>query len=117
MTDNHIRSAECDPQIETRVDDLLGQMSLPEKIGQMCQIGGAHERNKELIRQGAVGSFLYVLGEQAREFQRLAVEESRLGIPLILGADVIHGFRTVLPIPLGQAASFDPEIVQYSNNI
>jgi len=112
MTENHARFTESDPQIETRVDDLLAQMTLAEKIGQMCQVGGAHEGNEELIRQGRVGSFLYVLGEQAREFQRLAVEESRLGIPLILGADVIHGFRTVFPIPLGQAASFDPEIVR-----
>ena len=95
-----------------RIDDLLAQMSLAEKVGQMRQISGVSEGQEELIRQGAVGSFLNVLGEQAREYQRLAVEESRLGIPLIFGRDVIHGFRTVFPIPLGQAATFDPEIAR-----
>lgn len=97
---------------EERIDDLLAQMSLAEKVGQMRQISGVSEGQEELIRQGAVGSFLNVLGEQAREYQRLAVAESRLGIPLILGRDVIHGFRTVFPIPLGQAATFDPEIAR-----
>jgi len=87
-------------------------MSLAEKVGQMRQISGVSEGQEELIRQGVVGSFLNVLGEQAREYQRLAVEESRLGIPLIFGRDVIHGFRTVFPIPLGQAATFDPEIAR-----
>jgi len=97
---------------EGRIDDLLAQMSLAEKVGQMRQISGVSERQEELIRQGAVGSFINVLGEQARECQRLALEESRLGIPLIFGRDVIHGFRTVFPIPLGQAATFDPDIAR-----
>jgi len=98
--------------IEKRIDDLLARMTLPEKIGQMRQISGAPEGTEDLIRQGAVGSFLNVMGEDARRCQRLAVEESRLGIPLIFGRDVIHGFRTILPIPLGQAATFDPEVVR-----
>ena len=97
---------------EKRIDDLLAQMSLTEKIGQMRQDSGVSEGQEELIRQGGAGSFLNVLGERAREYQRLAVEESRLGIPLIFGRDVIHGFRTVFPIPLGQAATFDPEIAR-----
>jgi hypothetical protein len=63
MTENHVRFTECDPQIETRVNDLLAQMTLAEKIGQMCQRGRSPEGNEELIRQGGVGSFLYVLGE------------------------------------------------------
>ena len=79
---------------EERIDDLLAQMSLAEKVGQMRQISSVSEGQEELIRQGGAGSFLNVLGERAREYQRLAVEESRLGIPLIFGRDVIHGFRT-----------------------
>ncbi len=98
--------------LEKRIDDLLARMTLAEKIGQMCQISGTDGSHEELIRRGAVGSFLNVVGEPAREYQRLAVEESRLGIPLIFGRDVIHGFRTIFPIPLGQAASFDPLLVR-----
>jgi beta-glucosidase len=97
---------------EGRIDDLLARMTLAEKVGQMAQLSGTHEAFEGLIRRGAVGSFLNVVGEQARKYQRLAVEGSRLGIPLIFGRDVIHGFRTIFPIPLGQAASFDPEIVR-----
>lgn len=98
--------------IETRVDELLAQMTLPEKIGQMWQIHGNAEEHKELIRKGAVGSFLNVVGKDAAEFQRLAREESRLRIPLIFGRDVIHGFKTVVPIPLAQAASFNPDVAR-----
>lgn len=97
---------------EARIVDLLAQMTLAEKVGQMWQISGSSKEHEELIRRGAVGSFLNVPGDQARAYQRIAVEESRLGIPLIFGRDVIHGFRTILPIPLGQAASFDPEVVR-----
>jgi hypothetical protein len=91
---------------EGRIDGLLARMTLAEKVGQMAQLSGTHEAFEGLIRRGAVGSFLNVVGEQAREYQRLAVEGSRLGIPLIFGRDVIHGFRTIFPIPLGQAGSF-----------
>lgn len=97
---------------EERIEALLGQMSLAEKVGQMCQITGVQEEYEDLIRQGGVGSFLNVTGKEANAYQRLAVEESRLGIPLIYGRDVIHGFRTIFPIPLGQAASFDPEVAR-----
>jgi len=99
---------------EEQIDHLLARMSLTEKVGQMRQISGrdSDEDLEELIRQGGVGSFLNVTGEDAKEFQRIAREESRLGIPLIIGRDVIHGFRTVFPIPLGQAATFDPDLVR-----
>ena len=100
------------PTIEARIDDLLAQMTLDEKIGQMWQISGKVNGAEELIRRGGVGSFLNVEGEVAHELQRIAVEESRLGIPLIYGRDVIHGFRTIFPIPLGQAASFNPDIAR-----
>jgi beta-glucosidase len=98
--------------IESRIDALLAQMTLAEKIGQMWQISGRIDGAEALIRGGGVGSFLNVIGEEARELQRMAVEESRLGIPLIFGRDVIHGFRTIFPIPLGQAATFDPDVVR-----
>ena len=99
---------------EQAVENLLQQMTLAEKVGQMRQISGkdSDEDLEELIRQGGVGSFLNVAGADAGELQRIAREESRLGIPLIVGRDVIHGFRTIFPIPLGQAATFNPEIVR-----
>ncbi|MGQ9684194.1 MAG: glycoside hydrolase family 3 N-terminal domain-containing protein [Anaerolineae bacterium] len=100
-----------------RIESLLSRMTLAEKVGQMRQISGAGEGSEEAIRAGAVGSFLNVIGDQARAFQRLAVEESRLGIPLIFGRDVIHGFRTAFPIPLGLAATFDPEVVREAARI
>ncbi len=105
------------PDIEQRINALLAKMTLDEKLGQMSQATGLavplSEQNKEEIRKGRWGSFLNAGGAAERsEAQRIALKESRLGIPLIFGRDVIHGYRTVLPIPLGQAASWDPELVQ-----
>ncbi|MHB0935214.1 MAG: beta-glucosidase BglX [Armatimonadota bacterium] len=104
---------------EAKVRELLAQMTLAEKIGQMWQLDGGLEGHKLLVRAGKAGSILNLNKadepQQARkvnEFQRIAVEETRLGIPLIIGRDVIHGFRTVFPIPLGQAASFDMALVE-----
>ena len=103
--------------IEQRVETLLEQMTLAEKIGQMSQLnasdGHAPDYLGDALRAGKVGSVLNVANvEIINELQRIAVKESRLGIPLIVGRDVIHGFRTVMPIPLGQAASFNPDIVR-----
>lgn len=100
-----------------RVAALLARMTLAEKIGQMNQVhaGGdvAPGPLREGIREGRIGAVLNVVDPDAvNELQRVAVQESRLGIPLLVGRDVIHGFRTVLPIPLGQAATFDPGIVR-----
>lgn len=105
------------PDLEKRIDALLAKMTLDEKLGQMSQATSLQsplsEQNKADIRQGRWGSFLNAAGPTERaEAQRIALKESRLGIPLIFGRDVIHGYRTVLPIPLGQAASWDPELVQ-----
>ena len=112
------------PAVEQRVEALLGQMTLEEKVGQTSQIMRLTDLDKDAIRQGSVGSSIYAstawagkdltLSAQAEfsnEFQRVAVGESRLGIPLLMGRDVIHGHRTVFPIPLGQAAAWDPELV------
>jgi beta-glucosidase len=98
--------------IDARVEALVARMTVAEKIGQLWQIHGAAPEHGELIRQGKVGSVLNVIGDEAVEFQRIAREESRLGIPLIIGRDVIHGFRTIMPIPLGQAASWNPSVAR-----
>ncbi len=103
--------------IAARVKALLEQMTLEEKIGQlqMVQAGGWHvpEHTREALRAGRIGSVLNeVHVETVNELQRIAVHESRLGIPLLVGRDVIHGFKTVFPIPLGQAASWNPALVE-----
>lgn len=101
---------------EQRVADLLSQMTLEEKVGQMRQANAGDDPVALLgdeIRAGRVGSVLNTVDVEAvNELQRIAVEESRLGIPLLVGRDVIHGFKTVLPIPLGQAATWNPDLVE-----
>ncbi len=107
--------------IEDKVESLLDEMTLEEKVGQLNQLNGSEhtgpavsEVDKEAeIRAGNVGSILNVDGyEKRKHFQRLAVEESELGIPLLFGYDVVHGYRTLSPIPLGEAASWDPVAVE-----
>jgi beta-glucosidase len=105
--------------IEGKVDALLKKMTLEEKIGQMSQVDpgvfGTPEELKAAIKNGEIGSLLNVFGaENVNELQRTAIEESRLGIPLIIGRDVIHGYRTIFPIPLGMAASWDEDLVRES---
>ncbi len=110
-------SAAPDTDVETRIATLLEQMTLAEKAGQMSQINGADgeipDGLRETILKGRIGSILNeVEVNVVNELQRIAVEDSRLGIPLLFGRDVIHGFRTVLPIPLGLAATFNPDLVR-----
>lgn len=104
----------ADEVIAHKVDSLLAQMTLEEKLGQMNQLSPwNYEELAERVRKGEVGSILnYVDAETVNKIQRVAVEESRLGIPLLMARDVIHGYKTIFPIPLGQAASFDPEVVR-----
>ena len=105
----------ADDAVEARVEKLLFQMTLAEKIGQMNQVsaGGDVSLYAESIRKGQVGSILNDVDPvRINAYQRIAVEESRLGIPLLIGRDVIHGFHTVFPIPLGLAATFDPALVE-----
>lgn len=99
------------------VTSMLSTMTLSEKIGQMSQVcGNGGHVSQELyngIKQGEVGSVLNeVCPDTVNELQRIARQESRLGIPLLIGRDVIHGFKTILPIPLGQASSWSPELVE-----
>ena len=103
--------------IEERVATLLDRMTLAEKIGQMSQLnagdGYAPDYLGDRLRAGRIGSVLNSENvDTVNELQRIAVEESRLGIPLLVGRDVIHGFKTVMPIPLGQAATWNPELVR-----
>jgi beta-glucosidase len=103
------------------IDALLAKMTLEEKVGQLTQWGaqqtstGPNVRvgGEEDIRRGRVGSFLGAHGVQStRRLQRVAVEESRLKVPLLFAFDVIHGFRTVFPVPLAEASSFDPALAE-----
>jgi beta-glucosidase len=103
--------------IDDRVAALLGQMTLAEKIGQMNQVHAGIDKPVgalgDALRTGRIGSVInQVDAATVNELQRIAVEESRLGIPLLVGRDVIHGFRTVMPIPLGQAATWNPDLVR-----
>ena len=100
---------------EDRVEALLQQMTLQEKIGQLNQlsVGGFDQNAAGMMRAGMVGSILNECNPKVlNRYQKVAVEESRLGIPLIISRDVIHGFKTIFPIPLGLAATFDPELVE-----
>jgi beta-glucosidase len=114
---------------ETRfVDSIVARMTLAEKLGQLNQLSGAGnptgpgggERTARLqqLRSGGIGSFFNVVGaDTTRALQRIAVEESRLHIPLVFGLDVIHGMRTIFPVPLGEAASFDPALAERTARI
>lgn len=110
----------ADAQIEKRIDELISRMTVEEKIGQTNQLTvyGTTEELCEKIRNGEIGSLLNVVDPaDINTLQRAAVEQSRLGIPLLIARDVIHGFRTVFPIPLGQAATFDPALVEQGAHI
>ncbi|QZE15092.1 glycoside hydrolase family 3 C-terminal domain-containing protein [Halosquirtibacter laminarini] len=104
---------------EDRVASLLEKMTLEEKIGQMCLINtpGNNLSDKDIqrLRNGEIGSVLNETNvDLINQFQREAVEKSRLGIPLLIGRDVVHGFKTMFPIPLGMAASWNPNLVKQS---
>ena len=104
------------------IDALLARMTTAEKIGQLVQRMGGRQRalnsrlgpeELEKVRRGEVGSYLHVAGAAPlRELQRVAVEESRLGIPLLFAMDVVHGYRTIVPVPLALAATWDPADAQ-----
>jgi beta-glucosidase len=110
------------PATEQRVNALLARMTLDEKIGQMSQSTSLQppltDQIKDEIRKGRWGSFLNAGTPRDREdAQRIALKESRLGIPLLFGRDVIHGYRTIFPIPLGQSASWDPDLIRETARI
>ena len=111
------------PNVEARVNALLARMTLEEKLGQLQQLDGEgsgdfRPEHLELIRKGLLGSTLNVRGaKRTNQLQHVAVEESRLKIPNLFGYDVIHGYRTIFPIPLAEAASWDPTLAERSASI
>jgi beta-glucosidase len=130
----HPNAQLADPKIEAKIDALLQQMTLEEKVGQLVQYGGqavapapAPGKKKEgaaainpdaqqpdamtLAQNGLLGTVLNTWGPRADELQHAAVEKGRLHIPLLFGTDAIHGYRTILPIPLAMASSFDPNLI------
>lgn len=121
------QTAHLDLIIEKKIDSLMELMTLEEKMGQLNQLSGMGELtgpsiatsdHAQLIRQGLLGSMLNVNGAKAtRQLQEIAVNESRLKIPLLFGYDVIHGYKTIFPIPLGEAASFDLEAIEQAARI
>ncbi|HTX74728.1 MAG TPA: beta-glucosidase BglX [Terracidiphilus sp.] len=109
------------PQINRRVEALLKKMTLDEKIGQLAQFsagfatgpGASNQHWDEMVAKEQVGSFLNVVGADAtNHYQHIAMEKTRLHIPILFGLDVIHGHRTTFPIPLAVAASFDPQMAE-----
>ncbi|ADO75922.1 beta-glucosidase BglX [Stigmatella aurantiaca] len=112
--------------LDERVEGLLRRMTLEEKAGQLAQYsqgvptgpGTGRGDHEDMARTGAVGAFLNVVGaRETNRLQRIAVEQSRLRIPLLFGFDVIHGHRTLFPVPLGMASSFDPALVEQAMRV
>ncbi|MBV5315084.1 MAG: beta-glucosidase BglX [Prolixibacteraceae bacterium] len=123
-------NSQLNPEIETKISDLLSQMTLDEKMGQLNQYtsqwemtgpapqGASQQHLLDQIKSGLVGSMLNVTGAEAtRKTQTLALENSRLKIPMIFGYDVIHGYQTMFPIPLAEASSWEPELARRSSRV
>ena len=119
------KKSDQDPRdIEQKIDSVLALMTLDEKIGQMVQYNGSwdvtgpatgtdNEKKLENLKNGLVGSMLNVTSvEHTRQAQKIVMENSRLKIPLIFGYDVIHGYQTMFPVPLGESASWDLELME-----
>src|ERR1051325_7871517 len=109
--------------IERRINVLIARMTLAEKLGQLQQLDGEANGNfrpehLDLVRKGLLGSTLNVRGAQrTNQLQHLAMDESRLKIPVLFGFDVIHGYRTIFPVPLAEAGSWDPAVAERSARI
>jgi beta-glucosidase len=115
-------AAISEAEVTARVEALLGKLSLEEKIGQLAQIGGLPflpgPKPEEIIRKGGAGSVLWVNDtKQFNVLQKIAVEESPSGIPLLFALDVIHGYRTIFPVPLAMAASWDPSAAERAQSV
>ncbi len=117
---------EHDPQVESKIDALVKQMTLDEKIGQLVTYsagaptgpGTGRSDYKEMIAKGQLGSLFNLTGAaETNAMQKIAVEKSRLHIPLIFGLDVIHGYRTEFPVPLGLSATWDPALVEHTARV
>lgn len=146
MDENPAHYNHVDPAVEARVDALLAQMTLPEKVGQLIQITPVgpfdpsdylaqkqhaeetgqpfnyppklRDAMEDMLRAGRVGSFLNVMSPRViNHCQRIAVEQSRLHIPLVVGSDVIHGFRTIFPIPLAESCTWNPTLLERASRV
>jgi beta-glucosidase len=112
-----------DQAAENKISDMLGRMTLAEKLGQLQQIegnwnGDARPGQIKLAREGLLGSSIFVYGaRRTMELQRVATTESRLKIPILFAFDVIHGYRTIFPVPLAEAASWDPAVVERADSV
>jgi beta-glucosidase len=116
----------ADPKLDARIEGLLRSMTVEEKVGQLVQYsagqptgpGTGRTDYKDMIGRGQIGSLLNVIDTPlVNEYQHIAVEKSRLHIPLLFGLDVIHGFRTEFPIPLGMASTWDPALVEKASRV
>ena len=104
--------------IEEKIDSVLSKMTVEEKVGQLVQSVGIKDNTIEDIKAGRIGSILGIKSaEEVSKLQKIAIEESRLGIPLIFANDVIHGFTTTFPIPLAEVSSWNPELVEKTEAI
>ena len=120
------RTGIYDPGLDARVEALLRQMTLEEKIGQLVQYsagqptgpGTGRTDYEDMIAKGQIGALFNIsTAKETNAYQRLAVEKSRLKIPIVFGLDVIHGFRTIFPVPLAMASTWDPKLVEQSARI
>ncbi len=112
-----VPSVPSEAEVSARVEAILGRLSLEDKVGQLTQIGGASfipgPKPEEIIRKGGAGSVLWLNDtKQFNVLQKIAVEESPSKIPLLFALDVIHGYRTIFPVPLAMAASWDPSVAE-----
>src|SRR5207244_1562071 len=121
-----VRPSLSDPASEKKLDALLQKMTLEEKVGQLVQYsagqptgpGTGRTDYDDMIRKGEIGAlFNITTARQVNAYQHIAVEQSRLHIPLLFGLDVIHGFRTEFPIPLGLASSWDPTLIEQTARV
>lgn len=125
-----IETAKSNDAVEARISDLLDQMTAEEKVGQLTQLSGFYDvtgpapegerdaQKHELLQRGIIGSMLNVVGyDEIKTFQTYAIENSRLGIPMLFAYDVIHGQKTMFPIPLAEAASWDLRLIEQSARV
>lgn len=111
-----------DAEVSARVEEILRRMSLEEKVGQLVQVGGADffpgPKVEDVVRKGGAGSVLWLNdSKKFNELQKIAVEESPSKIPLLFALDVIHGYRTIFPVPLAMAASWDPQAAERAQSV
>ena len=116
------KDSEKQKQVAVKVEALLKKMSLEEKVGQLNQVGGAEfapgPKAEDQIRKGGAGSVLWLNDtKKFNELQKIAIEESPSGIPLLFALDVIHGYRTIFPVPLAMASSWDPNVPEKTQTI